>query len=86
MEALARQQASEADLEKSTLQHNLKDADRTAKRLQQDKETVIGVSEGLMVITFTAQLVCGPKQLCAGGVNGTSAIDPPTPAQLTPRA
>ena len=45
MEALARQQASEADLEKSTLQHNLKDADRTAKRLQQDKETVIGVSK-----------------------------------------
>ena len=66
MEALARQQASEADLEKSTLQHNLKDADRTAKRLQQDKETVIGVSEGLMALTFTAALVCGPKTVVCG--------------------
>ena len=77
MESLARLQASDAVLEKSTLQLNLKDADRTAKSFQQDKETVIGVSQGLMALNFTVALVCGLKQLCAGGVSVTGAINLP---------
>ena len=43
-EAAARKMAASADLEKSNLEMTLKDADRTARRLEQDKQAVLGVS------------------------------------------
>lgn len=44
-EVAARKLAACADMEKSNLEVNLKDADRTARRMEQDKQAVLGVSK-----------------------------------------
>jgi len=49
-EANARQLAVSADLEKSNLEMTLKDVDRTARRLKNDKDAVIDVCMSRMQI------------------------------------
>lgn len=44
-EVLARKQAASADQEKTNLTHSLREADRTARRLEEDRKAVISAAD-----------------------------------------